>query len=414
MYGGGVEPGRPDSITPVRGTTVRGHLRFWWRATRGSRFQSVAELRARENDIWGSTKTGSPVGVSVKVTKKGTLQPCATYSHGSKEPRFRDGLPRYALFPFKGKYNGDPPPANDVTGLEFDLTITYPEGLQKDVEAALWGWVNFGGIGARTRRGCGALYCAEYAPESANALDTWIANAQKSFEFRVTGESAGWPVIGKTLLVNDNAERDGWESAVGLLQEFRQGKDVGRDEGSDRLNPRKLGRTRWPEPESVRDLVMRQREMDDAPAFHPEDARIPSGFFPRAEFGLPIIIEIRDEHVGGGINLKPTLQYSASQDRLASPLILRPMRFAGNQSGIFVLALSTPPLTSAYLAPGKADLVEGVTIPEDKICSKELLTYESSPLGLAFDYRPPNDAKGSAVESFVAFAKRRGYREVKI
>jgi CRISPR-associated protein Cmr1 len=36
LYGGGVEAGKPDLTKPINEKTVRGHLRFWWRATRGA------------------------------------------------------------------------------------------------------------------------------------------------------------------------------------------------------------------------------------------------------------------------------------------------------------------------------------------------------------------------------------------
>ena len=35
LYGGGEETQKPDSVTTVRASEVRGHLRFWWRALHG-------------------------------------------------------------------------------------------------------------------------------------------------------------------------------------------------------------------------------------------------------------------------------------------------------------------------------------------------------------------------------------------
>lgn len=57
LFGGGVEPGVNDPITLVRPSTIRGHLRFWWRATRRERFDTVAGLRQREEKIWGRRTT---------------------------------------------------------------------------------------------------------------------------------------------------------------------------------------------------------------------------------------------------------------------------------------------------------------------------------------------------------------------
>ncbi len=48
MFGGGVDAGSQDvatndPVTPIRGTEIRGQLRFWWRATRGRRCLTSAE-----------------------------------------------------------------------------------------------------------------------------------------------------------------------------------------------------------------------------------------------------------------------------------------------------------------------------------------------------------------------------------
>ena len=41
LFGGGVTPNEKDPVTTVRGSSVRGHLRFWWRATRGGEFVGI-------------------------------------------------------------------------------------------------------------------------------------------------------------------------------------------------------------------------------------------------------------------------------------------------------------------------------------------------------------------------------------
>ncbi|HEU5375226.1 MAG TPA: type III-B CRISPR module RAMP protein Cmr1, partial [Ktedonobacteraceae bacterium] len=54
LYGGGVTPGEADPVTIIRATEIRGHLRFWWRATRGGQFgDDVAAMQKREGEIWG-------------------------------------------------------------------------------------------------------------------------------------------------------------------------------------------------------------------------------------------------------------------------------------------------------------------------------------------------------------------------
>ena len=78
LFGGGYEAGKVDPDMPIRASSIRGHLRFWWRATRGAKFDTVEELRQREGEIWGSMENPSPVVVEVDIVSRGnTYPPCA-------------------------------------------------------------------------------------------------------------------------------------------------------------------------------------------------------------------------------------------------------------------------------------------------------------------------------------------------
>ena len=53
LYGGGVKAGEVDTVTPIRGTAVRGQLRFWWRAIRGGQFDgNLAKMKEKEDEMW--------------------------------------------------------------------------------------------------------------------------------------------------------------------------------------------------------------------------------------------------------------------------------------------------------------------------------------------------------------------------
>src|ERR1017187_8727239 len=145
MFGGGVSPGKVDPTMMIRPSAVRGHLRFWWRATRGAEIAAVDQLRQDESALWGATEQRSLVEVSVSVTHRGSAYPP------------RDAL-KYVLFPFTGS-EGSP----GREGVRFTLHVRCPSFRRPEVVEALRAWVNFGGVGARTRRGCGALYCPALA-----------------------------------------------------------------------------------------------------------------------------------------------------------------------------------------------------------------------------------------------------------
>jgi CRISPR-associated protein Cmr1 len=65
LFGGGVEAGKPDETLPIRGTSIRGQLQFWWRATRGAGFSTCEELFDRHAEVWGKTERASPIGFNV-------------------------------------------------------------------------------------------------------------------------------------------------------------------------------------------------------------------------------------------------------------------------------------------------------------------------------------------------------------
>src|SRR5262245_56765547 len=79
LFGGGVEAGKPDDDQPIRGTSIRGALQFWWRATRGAAVASHKDLFDRHEEIWGSTSRASPVEIAVREVTAAQSQPCAKY-----------------------------------------------------------------------------------------------------------------------------------------------------------------------------------------------------------------------------------------------------------------------------------------------------------------------------------------------
>ncbi len=164
LSGGGYKTRECDELIPIRSATVRGHLRFWWRATAEAQFSSVQELYERECELWGGPSEKNKirvgkVGVRVEVLQKGTKEP---HSQIAPKSRPKDGpLPGFFLFPFQEVKNQNIPEASGLKGVRFKLYIDYTDAVddrqKQEVQTAIKAWLTFGGVGARTRRGCGAL-----------------------------------------------------------------------------------------------------------------------------------------------------------------------------------------------------------------------------------------------------------------
>jgi len=71
LFGGSATPGETDAYHPVRAASVRGHLRFWWRACHAARYATSDALFAAESALWGNTETPSVAQVEVETLRAG-------------------------------------------------------------------------------------------------------------------------------------------------------------------------------------------------------------------------------------------------------------------------------------------------------------------------------------------------------
>jgi CRISPR-associated protein Cmr1 len=362
LFGGGVNPGEADPITMVRGTEIRGQLRFWWRATRGGRPEfdgNLAKMKKAEDELWGAAynKDEDPLSQEQKVQiiverfNLGTrIEPykVGTDNRGNKRPiHIRGtGIPDYAAFPLQPSQDGLSQPNIPLKavqkGVSFTLIISFPKTQQMEVEAALWAWETFGGIGARTRRGFGALHLlkingANYSElPLSNKVNDWVNEKLTKY---VTDEIYPEEIahISRGLQYNVtpsfNNAMEAWNRLINKLSGFRQIPD-GRS-----------GRSNWPEPEAIRALTHRRYFKYEA---RPNDRK-----FPRAVFGLPIIFHFKDS----GDPEEPTLQGENDEknkiERLASPLLLRPLLCKDGRAVGLALLLEGP-----RIPPGGLRLIE--------------------------------------------------------
>lgn len=397
LFGGGTEAGVNDPVTLIRPSSIRGHLRFWWRATRGTNCANVADLRRREGEIWGTMENPSQIGLKVEVKSQGKTYPCAYFPEDKSFPRFEKIHPPYALFPFQGNKKEGISPSKCTSNVSFELRLTCPASISLDVEAAVWAWTNFGGIGARTRRGCGSLYCKEISPpeQEASKVKSWYDSCLNTYG--IAPSTRHWPTLANSLLVlSKNNAMQAWTDVVGLMQTFRQGENVGRNPGKA---PSRPGRSRWPEPETIRSATSRR---DPA---HSRMPAIPPNAFPKAEFGLPIVFHFKDYGDPKDTELYPVMN-GEEKTRMSSPLILRPIICRNGAVLQMILRLRTQ-------SPHEVILKKAPSNPKfRKIIDPTLAAYHNSPMGSPGAGRPARAPSGSAVDGFLAFAQDSGFVKV--
>jgi CRISPR-associated protein Cmr1 len=339
VLGGGVESFVPDDIDGVRVPSIRGALRWWWRATQPH--LELAELREREKELWGGVgidandnATSSRVHLNAKLIQKSDSEPAGKHERRpdgrlNSLPKWNGGTDYgYALFPLQQPDKerqtftspGDMPTKHWRRQLEFDLHVRVDDdSLRESFFDALTLWLVFGGYGARTRRGFGALESEHATFEKATAILR---------RFEGAGQTNRPTLANYTLLEGPPGKADdAHRTLLKTLAMFRQGKDVGRNPGQEKNRP---GRSRWPEADSLRKLSGKRFSL------HPiNDRSLVQANAPRAEFGLPIIVQFKDREDQVA---NTTLASSESGGRFASPVLMRPVR-RGNAYVPIVLIL---------------------------------------------------------------------------
>lgn len=332
LFGGGVKAGETDPITVINGKSVRGQLRFWWRATRGGQFgklpDPITKLREAEVAIWGAASIeeknlASKVEVTVTEWQRGKgVEVWVDTKYGRKKVHVSDQTSPYGYvaFPLQDKQQ-----INVFSQVTFKLRVTFPKELEKDVEAAFWAWETFGGIGARTRRGFGAIKLVEknvigdatpmndiLSPDTGK-VKTWVMEKMKYFEVKGTwpkGVTHLPPNVQSNLKVfkaegttTEEQADNAWRTLIKKLKEFRQARY---DKNSGKRVSSAFGLSQWPEANEIRRRLY---------GLSGNAAK-----FPRAVFGLPI-----NFHLPHDPN-EPTIVLTGTNiNRWASPVLMRPL-----------------------------------------------------------------------------------------
>ena len=318
MYGGGVKSVVVDEQMPIRASSIRGQLRFWWRLLAKQKWQlgTDKQIQQQEFALWGGMGAGDEDGTASQVFLRVSGVPSSNKIRQSLVDYDDSSLSqlRYVLFP---AYNETDPALQPHKLLKpeisWKLAFAFSPILTKDkkkkeqvIETLQW-WASFGGLGFRSRKGLGSV--------------------------RVT-ESTDYPQIAELPSPDEISEanchliqRNATTSALSALQaavtklsEFRQSPGVGRNPGQQSNRP---GRSRWPEPDALR-RINNTHHSDHAPE------HLAGNVFPRAVFGMPILFPF----VGRGEPNGDNTVSPAEGERLASPLILRAVYAGEDHKGI--------------------------------------------------------------------------------
>lgn len=317
MFGGDATSWQLDKVNPVRAQSIKGQLRFWWRTMQNE--PDHDRLLHRENELWGGvtgnedgSRIKSPASLSVQVTVNPRWHQFMLDEKGFAVKE--DLIPKYVSFPVTDRLKKGEI-INYVSTMEFRLTLTCNRDLESEMLNTLTLWTLFGGVGARTRRGTGSLYCQELLERFDS--DAAIMNFIKLFSQKRT--ALAYPTLAGARLyatdANEGTAAEAWKSLLSQYGKFRQQRTP---------NHPKPGRSYWPEPDAIRRLTGKHAK--HAPV-HPDGI-----WFPRAAFGLPVIFRFQDPRGTGD----PDGQFSLEPDggtgsRFPSTTILKAIRLASGR-----------------------------------------------------------------------------------
>mgnify|MGYP000572011571 CR=1 FL=1 len=314
--------GNDQRAVELRAASIRGHLRYWYRALLGGAFVAyysqperlAQEIHKRESEIFGTTDRGSRVLIRVR----------------ERPPHRETG------FSFSGKFirylgYGLEKRKAFAPGQKFDLEISLWRSateFESVIAATLWAALSLGNLGARSRRGFGSLTFANegiLAPltvrepasfeELADQLRTNLKSVVSVFEKHAGHKyatpsdlppfSVVCPEYWKLLVVR--TAYDSWEKALDAIGEklrvFREDRTKGQH---SRTTPK--GKT---------SSYYVTRDYDAVRGFF--DARGPA--IPRGSiFGLPHQFQF------SSTDDKVMIKGEGCIDRRASPLHIRVFR----------------------------------------------------------------------------------------
>ncbi len=154
MFMGGADPeGDPE----LRAASIRGAMRFWFRAIAGAITNDPREIYRLESEVFGNTDKKSRV--VVRVLKQPSVK-----SSGETISLKSVGYIGYGLRGMGGK------PDRKYLDGEGEFEVNFPVKYKRHIGYIFWFIQNVGGLGARSRKGFGSVRIETDEPEIKNIL----------------------------------------------------------------------------------------------------------------------------------------------------------------------------------------------------------------------------------------------------
>lgn len=197
VFLGGSDPKK----TELRAASIKGALRFWWRALYGC--DDLEDMKKRETEIFGSTEKKSNLQIMLggKEKIKGILSDLpqglkiSTQSKGKTFPISIIEYLAFGLCEYKREQRKNVYIKEHISaGIKFFLAFRFNKAFEEEILSALNALINYGGIGSRSRNGFGSL-TANFNPcffSAEGNLKSFSSFSSQSFLFKGFSEKSSW------------------------------------------------------------------------------------------------------------------------------------------------------------------------------------------------------------------------------
>lgn len=359
IAGAEVRTPRPEA-EGLRAPSLRGAMRFWFRAGAGLPFGS---LRQREAELFGATQPkprGSPVSLQTQTLDglQGQEWWQRDQGGGSQQPYLRNLQQQYpgvAYLAFSareqwergGRTLKERPRKSIQPGARFRVVLRQLYGAEdalRSWEASLWLWCHLGGLGSRSRRGFGSLWPLGVDGESSVGFLFRDGTLQGLRDFLQQGIGSAIGTLrqpGATLASNYNVLAKG--QARVYVAAPKEGRWRRWEEALDQFGLRLMAARRQYHP-----------NLADVEQFLNSGRALPS--LNRASFGLPVMY-FRDRPGFSATLSLMNPEQPGVEGRRASPLLAKVARL-GTSSYALVLTVFFSP----FMEEGRSLTIKGKKI----------------------------------------------------
>lgn len=140
--------GADQETAELREASIKGLLRFWWRAT--SEFGKLKQMKEREEEVFGSTQEKSRIHILLSEKRIIPSDKKLKGDDDGRPAKFRGDILKYLSYGCQDRPYIQP-------GSRFNMKIRLLPEYRKEIERALYAFYWFGGIGAKSRNGFGSF-----------------------------------------------------------------------------------------------------------------------------------------------------------------------------------------------------------------------------------------------------------------